>query len=292
MNNSMIIVKLKGGLGNQMFQYAAGLAVAFAHRQELKLDITGYDDPHYVNANTPRQYRMFPFDLSARIATTEEIKKYKYPFGIFSKAMRFLNFRILKKHYVDYDPNFLKKNHNYIEGYFQSERNFLDVKDKVTKEFTLKKEFESKVFLAEKYKIDKTKSVSVHIRRGDYVSDSQINATHGVCSKEYYEKSISLMQSKIKTPIFYFFSDDIEWVKKEFGDHADFEYLSSPNLQEYEELVLMSSCAHNIIANSSFSWWGAYLNKNPNKIIVAPKKWVNKKPDQHPNITPEGWTKI
>ncbi|MBI5078278.1 MAG: alpha-1,2-fucosyltransferase [Candidatus Yonathbacteria bacterium] len=256
----------------------------------MKLDITGYDDPRYVNANTPRQYKMFPLNLSGNIATINEVEKARNPLGVISKLLRALNQRVLKKHNLDYNPNFLKKSHNYIEGYFQSEKNFLNIKDKVLKEFTFKNE--SKIFLLEKSKIDKVNSVSVHIRRGDYVSDPKINSTHGVCSKEYYEQAMSLMRSKVDSPIFYFFSDDIEWVKKEFGEHADFKYVSSPSLEEYEELMLMSSCAHNIIANSSFSWWGAYLNKNPNKIVIAPKKWVNIAPDPHPNIIPEGWVRI
>lgn len=287
----MIIVKLKGGLGNQMFQYAAGLAVASVGSQELKLDITGYDDPRYVNANTPRTYRMHAFNLSSIIATIAEVEKAKNPLGIFSKILRAFSQRILNKHYVDYTPNFYKKRRNYIEGYFQSEKNFLVVKDKVLKEFTLKKEFESEV-LAEKIKIDKEKSVSVHIRRGDYVSDPKTNKSHGVCSKEYYDKAMSLVRTKIESPVFYFFSDDIEWVKKEFGEHPDYKYVSNPKLEDYEELILMSSCAHNIIANSSFSWWGAYLNNNPSKIVIAPKKWVNKEPDPHPNIIPEGWVRL
>lgn len=288
----MIIVKLKGGLGNQMFQYATGLAVASLCSEEIKLDVTGYDDPRYVNANTPRQYRMFPFILSAGIVTSNEIKMYKYPFGIFSKAIRFIVLRVLKRRYLDYDPSFFRKKNNYIEGYFQSEKNFIKIKDKVIKEFTLSKEFESDVFLLEKNKIERIKSVSVHIRRGDYVSDQKTNIAHGLCSNEYYEKAINLIKTKVELPVFYFFSDDIEWVKKEFGEHADFKYVSNPKLEDYEELMLMSSCAHNIIANSSFSWWGAYLNQNPSKIVIAPKKWVNKEPDPHPNIVPEGWLRI
>lgn len=288
----MMIVKLKGGLGNQMFQYATGLAASSILGEELKLDATGYDDPRYINADTPRQYRLFPFNPSAGIATPNEVKMYKYPFGIFSKAKRFAVLRVLKRHYSDYDPSFFKKYHKYIEGYFQSEKNFINIKDRVLKEYTLKKEFESEVFLAEKKKIDITKSVSVHIRRGDYVSDPKTKSAHGVCSEEYYKQAIDIMRTKVRTPIFYFFSDDIEWVKKEFGEHADFKYVSNSKLEDYEELMLMASCAHNIIANSSFSWWGAYLNQNSNKIVVAPKKWVNKVPDPHPNIIPEGWVRL
>lgn len=288
----MIITKLKGGLGNQMFQYAVGRAVALSCGRELKLDATGYDDPRYINADTPRQYRLFPFSLSATVATPEEVIKSKYPYGIFSKAERFVNLRLLKRHYLDYEPNIFKKNNQYIDGYFQSEKNFLNAKNEIVQELTLKKEFESAVFLVEKNKIDKEKSVSVHIRRGDYVNDPKTQAAHGACSREYYKQAMNLMTEKIENPIFYFFSDDIEWVKKEFGEHADYKYVSNPKLEDYEELMLMASCAHNIIANSSFSWWGAYLNKNPEKIVVAPKKWVNIVPDPHPNIVPEGWIRM
>ena len=288
----MITVKLKGGLGNQMFQYVTGLAVAFMRSQELKLDTTGYDDPRVINSDIPRKYGLYAFNISGSIATPEEVRKARNPYGIFSRAFRFFSQKILKKYYVGYDSDFFRKNHKYIEGYFQSEKNFIDIKEKVAKEFTLKKEFESDIFLTEKHKIDGTKSVSVHIRRGDYVDDPKTNSVHGVCSKEYYEKAMDLIRSKIDAPIFYFFSDDIEWVKKEFGECPDFKYVSRQDLKEYEELILMSVCVHNIIANSSFSWWGAYLNQNPDKIVVAPKKWVNIEFDPHPHITPESWIRI
>lgn len=305
----MIITKLKGGLGNQMFQYAMGLAVASKNNEELKLDATGYDDIRYINADTPRQYRLFPFNISGSVSAPEEVSKLRNPFGIFSKALRFFKQRILKKYYIDYNPSFFKKNHKYIEGYFQSEKNFLEVKDKIIKEFTLKKEFESEEFLMEKNKIlgvkndedvrrqqsedsNEMKSVSVHIRRGDYINDEKTKNFHGICFKEYYEKAMEIIKSKIDLPIFYFFSDDIEWVKKEYGMKENFVFVSNGKLQDYEELILMSSCTHNIIANSSFSWWGAWLNQNKNKIVIAPKKWVNIEPNPQPNIIPEGWVVV
>src|SRR3989344_4503886 len=224
---NMITVKLKGGLGNQMFQYVTGLAVAFMRSQELKLDTTGYDDPRVINSDIPRRYGLYAFNISGSIATPEEVRKARNPYGIFSRAFRFFSQKILKYYYVGYVSDFFRKIHKYIEGYFQSEKNFLNIKERVVKEFTLKKEFESEFFLIEKNKIDKTKSVSVHIRRGDYVSDQETNKVYGVCSKEYYERAIDLMKSKIEMPVFYFFSDDIGWVKKEFGEHSDFRYVSS-----------------------------------------------------------------
>lgn len=187
---------------------------------------------------------------------------------------------------------FFTKKRKYIEGYFQSEKNFQDIRNKARDEFSLKPEFQTEVFLAEKNKIDKEKSVSVHIRRGDYVTDKKTNSFHGTCSKDYYERGMEIVKSKVDAPLFYFFSDDIEWVKNEFGDHPSFYFVSNPKLEDYEELTLMSTCAHNIIANSSFSWWGAWLNQNKNKIVIAPKRWVNIEPNPQPNILPEGWIAI
>lgn len=288
----MIIAKLKGGLGNQMFQYAVGLAVVLKNNEELKLDATGYDDIRHVNSDTPRKYRLFAFNISGSLATVEEVIRYRNPFGIFSRGLRFFNQRILKNYYPDYHPDLFNRKYKYIEGYFQSEKNFIDIKDRVIEEFTLKKEFESEEFLQERNKINKTKSVSIHIRRGDYVNDKTTNNYFGTCSKEYYKKAIKIMKSKIDSPVFYFFSDDIEWVKKEFGEQENFHFTSNPKLQDYEELILMSLCAHNIIANSSFSWWGAYLNQNENKIVIAPKKWVAVEPDPHPSIIPDSWIRL
>ncbi len=288
--NKPITTKLKGGLGNQMFQYVMGLTFATRDNRELKLDVTAYMDNGSPARDTPRKYRLHAFNLSGTLATTEEAMKARNPYGILSKGIRFISQRILKRFYTDYDADFLKKEHDYIEGYFQSEKNFISIKDKVFKEFTLKKEFESPVYIEEKAKIDKEKSVSVHIRRGDYVSDQKTNQVHGVCNKDYYDKGIAYIKTKIDSPIFYFFSDDIEWVKNEFGNDPNYRYVSNPKLEDYEELMLMTACANNLIANSSFSWWGAWLNRNPNKLVVAPNRWVNIKPNPQPNIIPEGWT--
>ncbi len=293
LKNKMIITKLKGGLGNQMFQYAVGRSFGVKYNDETKIDITGYDDPRYVLANTPRTYRMYSFNLKCDIANNEEIIKNKYPFGIFSKALRFINYRVFKNgSIVDYKPTYFKNKHTYIDGYFQSEKNFINVKEEIRKEFKIKKELETEVFVSEKSKIDTNNSVSVHIRRGDYVNEKNTNAYHGTTPHEYYIKAIETINSKVKNPIFYFFSDDIDWVKKEFGAEDNYVFISNPKLQDFEELMLMSYCSHNIIANSSFSWWGAWLNDNPNKIVIAPKKWVNVEPNPHPNILPETWLTI
>ena len=287
----MIIVKLKGGLGNQMFQYAAGLAAAYRRYQELRIDVIGYDDSRVINSDIPRKYGLYAFNISGSIATPEEVRKARNPYDIFSKAFRFFSQKILKKYYVGYDPDFFRKNHKYIEGYFQSDKDFLNIKEKVAKEFTLKKEFESDIFLTEKHKIDGTKSVSVHIRRGDYVDDLKTNIYHGVCNLDYYKRSIKYLKENFGEINIFVFSDDIAWVKENLA-FENLQFVSRPDIKDYEELMLMSKCEHNIIANSSFSWWGAWLNENKNKIIIAPKEWFQKFNINEKHIVPKSWIRL
>lgn len=289
----MIITRLKGGLGNQLFQYAAGLVLAKKFDEELKLDVSGFEHPSHMNSDTPRTYRLKAFAISGGVASKEEAMNARNPYGILSRLWRFFNQRILKRNvYFDYHPDYFKKRHNYVEGYFQSEKNFLDIEKEIRNEFTLKKEFETEFFVIQKEEIVSKNCVSVHIRRGDYVKDQKTQNFHGNCSKDYYERGMEYIQSNVADPTFCFFSDDIEWTKKEFGEHPKHLFVSNPRLEDYEELVLMSFCKHHIIANSSFSWWGAWLNTNPHKIVVTPKKWLQVDPDPQPNILPDSWVRM
>ncbi len=286
----MPILKLKGGLGNQMFQYATGLAIHNKFEGTLSLDITGYDHESVKNSDEPREFKLNAFNISAGPASPEEILRNKYPLGLFSKAQRFLSQKIFRRFNQDYCPKYINKNHRYIEGYFQSEKNFLEVENKVRTEFTLINE--SGIFLKFKHQFQDMNSVAVHIRRGDYVTHKGANAHYGVLPKEYYNQAIDLIDNRITDCTFVFFSNDIDWVEKEFGTNPKFIYIKEKNLQDYEELILMSLCKHNIIANSSFSWWSAWLNKNPEKIVICPSNWSKMSPNPHPNITPESWIKI
>ena len=288
----MIYARLKGGLGNQMFQYVAGLRMASMYKDTLKLDVTGYEEGGQAKYDTLRNYRLKAFTLSSEVATSEEALRARNPYGIVSKVLRRIDQSVFKNTYSDYHPEYFAKKHRYVEGYFQCEKNFGEVKEKIREEFKLKKEYESKEYSELKKIIQATTGVSVHIRRGDYAKDKITNAYFGTCSIEYYKQAMNLIREKVDSPIFYFFSDDIEWVKSEFGRKEEYVFVSNPKLEDYEELLLMSTCAHNIIANSSFSWWGAWLNANPHKIIVAPKKWLNVEPNPQPNIIPEGWITI
>jgi hypothetical protein len=298
----MIITKLKGGLGNQMFQYATGFAVATKNQTIHKIDISGYDDIHITNSDTPRKFGLSIFKITSPIALSDEIEKAKYPFNILSKAWRFFKQKILKQNYTDYNPKLFKKiskeSDFYLDGFFQSEKNFAEFAPQIRQEFTFKKEFFDEKIKQLAEVMQKENSVSIHVRHGDYLNDKKTNKYHGVLSVEYYEDAIELITEKIHKqkniakntpPVFYIFTDDEKWTDKNF---PTFTNISKNYFKDHEEMYLMTQCKHHIIANSSFSWWGAWLNKNSDKIVIAPTKWTAGKSNPHPNIIPETWTKI
>ena len=178
-------------------------------------------------------------------------------------------------------------------GYWQSEKYFKENKDAIRKEFSLKSPLSPKAQEASA-KIARAKcSVSLHVRRGDYVSDAKTNQHHGTCGPGYYAQALEYIASKAGKDIAAFmFSDDIEWVKKNMLLPYSAIYVSSPEIPDYEELILMSQCRHHIIANSSFSWWGAWLDPRADKIIVAPKQWVQVGNSKMKDVVPEGWVRI
>lgn len=302
LKNNMIITKLKGGLGNQMFQYATGFALAKKNNVEHKIDISTFD---IKNNDTPRKFSLNIFKITSPIALSEEINKIENKNNKITILKTIINQKIFRKYYTDFHPQLFKKITDkissgksfYLQGLFQSEKNFFESKSQIGQEFTFKKEFFDQKVLQISELLQKENSVSLHIRRGDYFLNKKTNKYHGLCPIEYYLSAIRYIKSKVPNPSFYLFTDDIKWINenndiftKEIG--KEFHNISEENFKDYEEMYLMSQCKHNIIANSSFSWWGAWLNKNSDKIVIAPKNWVNKKPNPHPNIIPEKWLKI
>lgn len=287
----MIIINLKGGLGNQMFQYACGRALSLRNGDsELLLDTTGLERANQVG-DIYRPYSLSHFNVVADPADLATIQKIKYPLGLISKAWRFFKFKILRQFNVRFNSRIFEiKGSVYLDGYWQTEKYFEDFKDEIRKDF----EFKDQLGIYAQQKLDEIlrddDSVSVHFRRGDYVN----NANHDTNNQDYYSRAIIQIKELKGQVNFYVFSDDIEWVKNnvEFLKNANF--VSSPEIKDYEELYLMSKCKNHIIANSTFSWWGAWLNSNSNKIVIAPKKWVNGKENEtkFADIIPSGWIRL
>lgn len=296
----MIITRLSGGLGNQLFQYAVGLSLSVKNKDILKTDIISL-------TNGARRYSLDGFNISGAVSTEKDILDIRIPSTtdnsflgkVRRKLFRATEYHKLlnKKRYIVepnsiFFPEILEiKNSCYLNGNWQSEKYFIDIADIVRKEFSLKNKLSEKasVFLNE---IKSTESpVSIHIRRGDYISNKKTNSFHGTCSPDYYKKATDIIEKTVTSPKYFIFSDDIEWVEKNLKLNFPTVYVSGNNIPDYEEMVLMSKCKHNIIANSSFSWWGAWLNNNPNKIVIAPKKWFNTNTNTK-DLIPENWITI
>jgi len=291
----MIITKLIGGLGNQMFQYAVGRHLTIKNNTILKLDISGFKDYKL------RNYDLGCFKILEDIATSEDLSGVIFPSdGSIHKVGKYLKIKTanvqhiqyIKEQESDFQPELLTLGDNiYLDGYWQSEKYFSDIKDVIRKEFTVKGMPDpiNESYLGE---IRDCESVSVHIRRGDYVSNPTTNQVHGFLGLEYYQRAMNAMLEKIGNPHFFVFSDDPEWAERNIKANAPITYVKHNGTKNYEDLRLMSTCKHHIIANSSFSWWGAWLSLDEEMFVIAPKRWFKLDRLNARDLIPESWHKI
>jgi hypothetical protein len=294
----MVITKLIGGLGNQLFQYAAGRRLAQVRGTELKLDISGFSNPNY---RTKRHYELAPFNVTQAFASEEDIAKLARPNSdllsrlfhrITRKGEPFPESYIKELHF-HFDPRILDLPDGvYLDGYWQSERYFADTTELIRKEVSFREPPSGRnAELARE--IAECQAVSLHVRRGDYVTNEITHRTHGTCGLDYYDNALSYIAKRVKQPAFFIFSDDPLWVRENIKlnhpvrivDHNDSGHCC-------DDLRLMSLCRHHIIANSSFSWWGAWLNPLPNKIVVAPERWFNNYDADTQDLCPAGWVRL
>jgi hypothetical protein len=295
----MIIVKLVGGLGNQLFQYAFGRSASIQTSQELKLDISGYFKKNHLNLqNDEKRIPLIQkFNINAEIALENEIRKYN---PIWYKAWKKIRNKIrgYDDLYVFNEKALKVSNNTYLEGFWPSEKYFKNIEKELRDELKLKDPFSAEAKKIEEMISNNRKqgniSISLHVRRGDYVNSPIILASFGIMSTEYYQKSYEELKKRFDGKIIeiFVFSDDIKWVKENISFDSPMHFVSNPKIKDYEEMVLMSKCDHNIIANSTFSWWGAWLNPNPGKIVIAPKQWVVDPRKNTDDVIPEEWIKI
>jgi hypothetical protein len=206
-------------------------------------------------------------------------------------AKKIFNSSIFTEKSHCYDPKLISlKGNVFLKGYWQSYRYFQAYQNQIKKDFEFLN-LPNKTNQALLKKIHTTESVAVHVRRGDYANHSATNAYHGLTPKSYYQQAYKLIAKKITHPTFYFFSDDPEWVRNHLQIKAKAYYIGHNQECPHEDLRLMSACKHQIIANSSFSWWGAWLNQNPRKIVINPKKW-NNVIRSTADLIPKSWIKL
>lgn len=298
----MNIIRMTGGLGNQMFQYALYLKLKNLGRQVKMDDVTEYEN------RDARPIMLWCFDLSYSRASGEEINRLTDGFLKLSHRIRRKLFGRKSLEYQEQSCNFdeqvLLREPAYLTGYFQSERYFKDIEKQVREAFSFSdkiwKEADAKT--AEKIRdfqrqIDHSLSVSVHIRRGDYTENEAVYGN--ICTDAYYKKAIKFFKEKYPGACFFIFSNEPEWaekwIKDQYGEEPGFTVIEGTDENTgYLDLFLMSRCRHHIVANSSFSWWGAWLNPNADKTVIAPSKWFNNQEcrdiytDEMLKITPEG----
>lgn len=292
----MIIIKLQGGLGNQMFQYAFGRILAKKSRSKLLLDYSFFDNIEKKPGFTPRTFELKVFENQYKGASQKEIDSFN-KLSIPNRIRKKYGFTYPIKYienYSKYNPSLLSnKKDIYLQGYFQSYKYFVGYENFVRSLFSFNEGVLSEGNRLNLKKMKEENSVSIHIRRGDYASDSKTNAYHGLCSLDYYQDAISLLESRYGSLTLFFFSDDMEWVKRTFKSLKQSKHFITNNKDEvWADMLLMSSCKHNIIANSSFSWWGAWLNKNTSKTVIAPKRWNNNEHLDVSSLLPEEWIKL
>jgi hypothetical protein len=247
-----------------------------------------------------RTYALGAFNILEYFATPEDVK------ALTLQKQGFVE-RVLKKvihrpskpttkyiteKYFHFDPDILNLTEGvYLDGYWQSEKYFMDIAEIIRQEFTVKSSQTGKNReLSEK--IAACESVSLHVRRGDYVTNPHTNKVHGICGLDYYYRAIEHLTKILKNPFFFIFTDDPEWVHENLNFPSQAIIVNHNGItKDYEDLRLMTQCKHSIIANSSFSWWGAWLNPNRHKIIIAPQKWFADDSFNTKDLIPTTWVK-
>ncbi len=298
----MIIVGLAGGLGNQMFQFALGYRLALDRAVPLAFDVSGLHNPTIV----ARNFSLGVFGIKKTIAPENVIQRYRYgslfPNRPYIHSLIDSVFPLKRKSYkqesgLGFDSSVFGLGKNvYLQGYWQSEQYFLDRESYIRKALSFTPTLQENIRDWEA-KISNSHSVAVHVRRGDYVTDPKANAINGVLETKYYMRASEFLEKTIKhrtrnssNQLEYFvFSDDLHWAQKNITFKGKTHFVETKI--DYEDMRLMSLCRHQIIANSTFSWWSAWLNKNGDKIVVAPKNWFMA-PLSNPDLIPNSWMQL
>jgi len=291
---SVVIVSLKGGLGNQMFQYAAGRAVACRNQTQLKLDVSA------LERDAARSYRLHHFNIVESFASRDEVARFtkrdlwhrvsrrveRYLLPAYKRA-------VIAERSFRFDPDIMRvRGRVRLVGYWQSEKYFKDIEQAIRQDFTFRGTPDSENQELARM-IANTNSVSLHVRRGDYVSNPRFIRLYCACPLEYYRTAAAEVANRVNDPHLFVFSDDMDWARAKLRlEHPTTFVAHNGAHKDYEDLRLMSLCRHHIIANSSFSWWGAWLCTHPEKIVMAPKRWFKEPSGDTRDLIPDSWHRI
>ncbi len=291
----MIVVRLLGGLGNQMFQYAAGRRAALVRQLPLVLDRSAFQ-PH-----SHRAYGLTGLQVEETFATPAQLREIHGP----PRGPGRIGHRLRRRFRIGYRWTWIREDrlspvdhrvlaaraYSYLDGYWQSEKYFAEIAETIRRDFTFRRPLEPPA-TAIADRIAATEAVSVHVRRGDYVTNPRTNRAHGICSVDYYREAAQRIASRVSHPHFFLFSDDPDWVAANLRLGHPTTLVSHEGADQYQDLELMSRCRHHIIANSSYSWWGAWLNQRPDKMVLAPARWGNDPGWDDRDLLPASWIRI
>lgn len=293
---STVVIRLVGGLGNQMFQYAAARAVALRSGADLVLDLS------WFSTVSDRTYALAPFAIDARVLSDLKSqpasRAHAYRRRLMHAFVRATGIArsgrpVLTEQHFHFDPAVLEiRAPVYLDGFFQSERYFADCADVIAAELRLA---HSPTACAKRVleEIEASDAVCVHVRRGDYVTNATTNAYHGTLSIDYYREGLRIIGAGLSRPHCFIFSDDPAWVRANFkvSIPATIVDIHGPS-EVHEDMRLMAACKHFVIANSSLSWWAAWLGTDSAKAVVAPKQWFQRSPNDTRDLIPNRWIRI
>lgn len=275
-----LTINFKGGLGNQLFQYSAARYAATSHKVHYLL----FNIDEYCNESLDRKFALAHYNIEGRLVRTPRLKNIFKEKTKLNKLVLSLSLfrRITEKDFLAGEPSSTFRLFNSISGYWQSEQYFLPIRQQ------LLKELQPKLLPAFPQWIVKENTVAIHVRRTDYLKEPR----YGFLGVGYYNAAIHFIKARLDAPLFIVFSDDMEWCKENLQETNMIYFSAEDWAADYLQLHLMSKCKHQIIANSSFSWWGAWLNENPGRIVIRPATPFKDKALQHESYYPETWITI
>ena len=290
-----IFTFLDGGLGNQLFEYALGRALAIRTGGELILD------PWKSRRGRDRPVQLNHFNISARFPTKfenalcrlVESERLRIPRAILRRILPGFLPKCIRQRKHFFDPHVFENDGSvFLDGWWQSELYFRDHRDQILAELS----FRQPPSAANQQCLDQirsTNAVCVHVRRGDYVTDPFVLKNFGVCGLDYYQSALEIIHQRVPSPTYFVFSDDPEWTRQNLPVPEPRHFIShNVKIADWEDLRLMSACKHFVIANSTFSWWGAWLSTYSEKIVIAPKRWFAAERISTQDMIPTDWIKV
>lgn len=291
----MIIVRLMGGLGNQMFQYAFGRSVANRNNTELKLDVSFFDKTKPQKGHVVRNFDLDIFNIKENFASPREISRLSRRFknGLLNKiANKILGQprTFITQPHFHFSPDvYYSPDNVYLSGYWQTEKYFKNIESLIRSEFTFKEDMSDKAkeLLAQ---IRNSNSVCVNVRRGDFLTNDNL----GFQDVDYFEKAEKIISERVSNPIYFVFSDEIEWCENhlKFLTPAVFVSHTFAGRKFQDYLRLMSGCKHFIIPNSSFAWWAVWFNQEKERIVIAPAIWFKDSSLDTKDLIPLDWIRV